>query len=186
MSIQREGQYIFVLYNRSYRRIRIEEHTFVDLVWCVFRRPGPRAASIIQRLIELTFRPALLTPRLPVLCHPLTIPLVSHRQGRSENQPGESTQAVAGMVGRCSGEGSKGRGVLQGGSWGPPFQFHSVFPNERKGREWCPLSPCHLGTFKKQPQWFLKWGVFSRQKKEKNEWSCVRDWQWEDCHSNAL
>lgn len=133
-----------------------------------FRWPGPRAASIIQRLIELTFRPALWTPRLPVLCQPLTIPLVSHRQGRSENRPRESTQTEAGMVGW----GDRGREGLRGGSWGPPFQFHSVFPNERKGREWCPLSPCHTGTFKKQPQCFLKWGVFSRDKKEeKNEWA---------------
>ena len=131
-----------------------------------FRWPGPRAASIIQRLIELTFRRALPTPGLPVLCQPLTIPLVSHRQGRSENRPRESTQAEAGMVGWGGG----GREGLQGGSWGPPFQFHSVFPNERKGREWCPLSPCHTGTFKKQPQWFLKWGVFSRDKKRGKEW----------------
>lgn len=91
---------------------------------------------------------------------------VSHRQGRSENRLRESTQAEAGMVGWGGG----GREGLQGGSWGPPFQFHSVFPNERKGREWCPLSPCHTGTFKKQPQWFLKWGVFSRDKKRGKEW----------------
>lgn len=69
------------------------------------------------------------------------------------------------------GEGSRGREGLRGGSWGPPFQFHSVFPNERKGREWCPLSPCHTGTFKKQPQWFLKWGVFSRDKKKRKRMS---------------
>lgn len=157
--------------SRSCKKNRAGEHALSNLVWCIFRWPGPHAASIIQRLIELTFRPALSTPGLPVLCQPLTIPLVSHRQGRSENRPGESTQAEAGTVGCCWG-GAGGAGVegLQGGSWGPPFQFHPVFPNERKGREWCPLSPCHTGTFKKQPQWFLKWGVFSRDKKRGEEW----------------
>lgn len=68
-------------------------------------------------------------------------------------------------VGRC-----RGREGLGGGSWGPPFQFHSVLPNERKGREWCPLSSCQTGTFKKQPQCFLKWGVFLRDKKRGKEW----------------
>lgn len=32
--------------------------------------------------------------------------------------------------------------------------------------------PATQGPLKKQPQWFLKWGVFSRDKKEeKNEWA---------------
>lgn len=137
-----------------------------------FRWPGPCATSIIERLIELTFRPAPSTPGLPVLCQPLTITPVSHRLGRSENQRRDSTQAEAGDGGVTL-EGRE-EGLL-GGSWGPSFQSRSGFPNERKSREWCPLSPCHTGTFKKPPQWFLKWGVFSRDKKrereEKNEWA---------------
>lgn len=131
-----------------------------------FRWPGPCATSIIQRLIALTFRPALSTPMLPVLCHPLTITPVSHRMGRSENQRRESTQAEAGD-GRVTLEGREEG--LQGGSWGPSFQSRSGFPNERKSREWCPLSPCHTETFKKLPQWFLKWGVFSRDKKSERK-----------------
>ncbi|KAI9541015.1 hypothetical protein NQZ68_034776 [Dissostichus eleginoides] len=55
----------------------------------VTRPPAP----ITQRLMELTFRRALPTPGLPVLCQPLTKPRVSHRQGRSENRARESTQA---------------------------------------------------------------------------------------------
>lgn len=131
-----------------------------------FRWPGPCATSIIQRLIALTFKPAPPTPMLPVLCPPLTITLVSHRIGRSENQRRESTQAEAGD-GRVTLEGREEG--LQGGSWGPSFQSRSGFPNEGKSREWCPLSPCHTETFKKPPQWFLKWGVFSRDKKRERK-----------------
>lgn len=96
-----------------------------------FRWPGPRATSITQSLTELTFRPAPATSRLPVLCQPLTITLVSHRLGRSENQRRESTQAEAGDGGVMLEGREEG---LQGGSWGPSFQSRSGFPNERKSR----------------------------------------------------
>ena len=135
----------------------------------MFRWPGPGAASITQSLIELTLGPAPPTPGLPVLCPPLTIPPVSHRRGESENRPGESTQA-GGVMLRWRGLHKGVERVHGGRELRTPFSISPSLSKWRKGREWCPLSPCHTGTFKKQPQWFLKWGVFSRDKKGGEEW----------------
>lgn len=68
--------------------------------------------------------PAPSTPGLPVLCPPLTITLVSHRQGRSENRLRQSTQARAGLP-RVFGEGVRG---------GPPFSISLSLPKWVKRR----------------------------------------------------
>lgn len=146
-------------------RKRSEEACFAPSCLVHFRWPGPCATSIMQRLIELTFRPAPLTPRLPVLCHPLTITLVSHRLGRSENRrrsPPRPRQGTAGWCWRVE------RRVFGEGAEDPLFNLAQVFQVRVKA-EWCPLSPCHTETFKKPPQWFLKWGVFSRDKKRERK-----------------
>lgn len=60
------------------------------------------------------------------------------------------------------------RRVFREGAEDPLFNLAQVFQMREKA-EWCPLSPCHTETFKKPPQWFLKWGVFSRDKKKERK-----------------
>lgn len=83
--------------------------------------------------------------------------------------PGRGRDCGVGWGGGVGREGGVKR-VFGEGDEDPLLNFTWSFQMREKA-EWCPLSLCHTGTFKKQPQWFLKWGVFSRDKKEeKNEW----------------
>lgn len=103
------------------------------------------------------------------------------REGVSENRPGECSLSTTESVGCCLVGGWSTEGLWEG-SWEPLFNFAWSFQIREK-TEWCPLSPCHTGTFKKQPQWFLKRGVSSRDRKEeKNKWlknvivALCKDW----------
>lgn len=137
-----------------------------------FRWPGPRAASIIQRLIKLTFRPALSTSVLPVLCPPLTMTLVSHRQGRSENRLRESTQAEAVIVGWADMEGREA-GVERAfgeGAEEPLFNFTLTFHIREKAESGVLCHPATQGPLKSSLSGFSSEVSCQETKKRGKEW----------------
>lgn len=132
-----------------------------SLVWCISGDPSPFAASIIRRLIELTPQSCPVDPRA-------SCSLSASHNNIGITQTGEVWEPTEGVhpgPGRGC-RGSSGREREED----PPFQFHSVFPNEWKGGEWCPLSPCHTGTFKKAALVLSQVRCLLERQKRGKEW----------------